>query len=88
MRGYNAPMTNIRDYILDGTPDDVVARYESLPELAAKSDFGVLDSNVVVVDTETTGFSFTHDELIQIADYFDVSVDYLLGRTENPKINK
>ena len=67
MRGYNAPMTNIRDYILDGTPEDVVARYESLPEIAEKSDFGVLDSNVVVVDTETTGFSFTHDELIQIA---------------------
>ncbi|MBQ2680889.1 MAG: DNA polymerase III subunit epsilon, partial [Eggerthellaceae bacterium] len=60
-------MTNIRDYILDGTPEDVVTRYESLPEIAEKSDFGVLDSNVVVVDTETTGFSFTHDELIQIA---------------------
>ena len=27
-------------------------------------------------------------ELVQIADYFDVSVDYLLGRTENPKINE
>lgn len=23
--------------------------------------------------------------LIQIADYFDVTVDYLLGRTDNPK---
>lgn len=23
-----------------------------------------------------------------IADYFDVSIDYLLGRTENPKVNK
>ncbi len=30
-------------------------------------DFGPLDSNVVVVDTETTGLSFVHDELIQIA---------------------
>ena len=28
------------------------------------------------------------DELIKIADYFNVSVDYLLGRTENPKINR
>ena len=27
-------------------------------------------------------------ELIRIADYFDVSVDYLLERTENPKINR
>lgn len=27
-------------------------------------------------------------ELIKIADYFDVSVDYLLRRTENPKVNR
>ena len=28
------------------------------------------------------------NELIKIADYFNVSVDYLLGRTENPEINR
>lgn len=28
------------------------------------------------------------ERLQQIADYFDVSIDYLLGRTENPKIAK
>jgi len=27
------------------------------------------------------------NELIKIADYFDVSVDYLLERTLNPKVN-
>ena len=27
------------------------------------------------------------DELIKIADYFNVSVDYLIGRTDNPKMN-
>ena len=28
------------------------------------------------------------NELIKIADYFNVSIDYLVGRTENPRINK
>ena len=27
------------------------------------------------------------NELIKIADYFNVSIDYLLKRTNNPKIN-
>ena len=26
--------------------------------------------------------------VIKLADYFDVSIDYLVGRTDNPKINK
>ncbi len=26
--------------------------------------------------------------LIKIADYFNVSVDYLLGRTDNPEVNR
>ena len=27
------------------------------------------------------------NELVQIADYFNISIDYLLERTDNPKIN-
>lgn len=26
--------------------------------------------------------------LIRLADYFDVSIDYMLGRTDNPRMNK
>ncbi len=26
--------------------------------------------------------------LTMLADYFDVSIDYLLGRTENPEVNR
>ena len=55
------------DHILDGTPSDIVNRYESLADFAEHTDFGILDDNVVVIDTETTGLSFTRDELIQIA---------------------
>lgn len=29
-----------------------------------------------------------YETLILFADYFDVSIDYLLERTENPKTNK
>lgn len=57
----------LSQYILDGTPEDVVARYERLSEIAKHAKFGDLDQNIVVLDTETTGFSFHHDELTQIA---------------------
>ena len=30
----------------------------------------------------------TSSVLISLADYFDVSLDYLVGRTDNPKINR
>ncbi len=29
-----------------------------------------------------------YKNLIALADYFDVSLDYLVGRSNNPKINK
>lgn len=29
-----------------------------------------------------------YETLILFADYFDVSIDYLLGRTDNPKTNR
>lgn len=29
-----------------------------------------------------------YSELIALADYFDVSIDYLLERTDNPKTNR
>ncbi len=54
-------------FISDGTCADVVARYAALPAQAAAADYGELDRNIVVIDTETTGFSLSHDELTQIA---------------------
>lgn len=58
---------SLRSFLSDGTPDAIAARYARLPKLAAETDYGWLDTDIVVVDTETTGFSFNHDELTQIA---------------------
>jgi len=37
---------------------------------------------------ETGAREPSNAELIMIADFFDVSIDYLLGRTDNPKVNR
>ena len=37
---------------------------------------------------ETEDHEADYATLIRIADYFDVSIDYLLERTDNPKMNK
>jgi len=34
------------------------------------------------------GYNPNHENLIAIADYFNVSLDYLVGRTDKPEINK
>lgn len=57
----------LQSFISDGTPEAIKERYAALPRVAESSDFGALDQNIVVIDTETTGFSFHHDELTQIA---------------------
>ncbi|MBE6764155.1 MAG: helix-turn-helix transcriptional regulator [Ruminococcaceae bacterium] len=37
---------------------------------------------------ETGVISLTADVLIRLSDYYHVSIDYLLDRTNNPRINK
>lgn len=37
---------------------------------------------------ETGTISLTAEVLIKLADYYDVSIDYLLDRTENPNVQK
>lgn len=57
----------LKEFLREGTPAAIVERYIALEQIAEDTDFGKLDSNVVVVDTEATGLSYTKDELIQIA---------------------
>lgn len=41
-----------------------------------------------IYDLEKGGQIPSADKLERIADYLDCSVDYLLGRTDNPEVNK
>ncbi|MDO4532276.1 MAG: helicase C-terminal domain-containing protein [Coriobacteriia bacterium] len=64
----NTTLTHPVDAFLnEQTPSRVRARYRALSEIAKTDDFGNLDADVVVIDTETTGVSYKSDELTQIA---------------------
>ena len=41
-----------------------------------------------IYDLEKKGSFPSSDKLSRIADHLDCSVDYLLGRTDNPEVNK
>ena len=45
-------------------------------------------SQRVYSDYERGNLDISTEILIKLADYYDVSVDYLLGRTDNPKMNR
>ena len=46
------------------------------------------DGLAAVYDLEKSGQIPSADKLERIADYLDCSVDYLLGRTDNPAVNR
>ncbi len=46
---------------------DVAQNYATLAERAKTRDFGLLEDDVVIVDTETTGLDFKDCELIEVA---------------------
>lgn len=67
MKKQNEKLASLDGYILDNTPNRIRDRYHGLAAYAQEHTFGELDEDVVVLDTEATGLSFNHDELIQVA---------------------
>lgn len=59
----------VDDLLMAGTPAAVAALYRSLADRAADPacDFGPIEEDVIVLDTETTGLSFKDCELIEVA---------------------
>ncbi|MFR3450974.1 MAG: PolC-type DNA polymerase III [Collinsella sp.] len=53
--------------VLPGTPAAIVERYATLAQRAETRSFGLIEDDVIVLDTETTGLSHRDSELIEIA---------------------
>lgn len=57
----------LESLLLPGTPKSVRENYLSLAERAKTQEFGLLEDDIVVLDTETTGLSFKDCKLIEIS---------------------
>ncbi|MGM9649015.1 MAG: helix-turn-helix domain-containing protein [Butyricicoccaceae bacterium] len=60
-------------------------RQKQLSQLRLAMDLGMNQNSISRYETEAREADYK--TLIAFADYFDVSIDYLLGRTENPRTN-
>jgi ATP-dependent DNA helicase DinG len=58
---------NLDSLFLPTTPSATREMYKQLEAMAQTQDFGLLEDDIVVLDTETTGLSFKNCELIEIA---------------------
>ena len=58
---------DIESLVEPGTPQTVIDMYKGLAEEARLRSFGLIEDDIVVLDTETTGLSFAKCELIEIA---------------------
>ena len=62
-----ATSVTLDDILLPGTPASVRDAYATLAARAQETSFGLLEEDIVVLNTETTGLSFKDCKLIQIA---------------------
>ena len=59
-----------------------------LKKIPIKELLSGCDMNINAISEFAKGKQLSCISLARIADYLDCSVDYLLGRTDNPEINK
>lgn len=70
---------------------DIAKRIKSRLKTNKKSTkemLDTLDMGINAISEFSKGKQMSCISLAKIADYLDCSVDYLLGRTDNPEINK
>lgn len=67
---------------------DRIKSQAKLKKVALKNMLEDLELGINLVSHLAKGQNITAINLARIADYLDCSVDYLLGRTEKPEVNR
>ncbi len=67
MSGTDDTSVTLESLLLPNTPPSIRKNYLTLAQRAQEKDFGPLEEDLVVLDTETTGLSFKNCELLEIA---------------------
>lgn len=61
--------------------------YPNIRSLREDHDFRQCDLASVLHVSQNT-YSQYENGVIELADFYNVSIDYLLGRTDNPEVNR
>lgn len=61
-------------------------KIKNISQLKLAMDLGMNQNSISRYETGERQADY--ETLIAFADYFNVSIDYLLGRTDNPNLNK
>ena len=70
---------------------EIATRIKNLAKtkkIAMKTMLSACDMNINAISEFARGKQLSCISLARIADYLDCSVDYLLGRTDKPEVNK
>jgi transcriptional regulator with XRE-family HTH domain len=74
-------------YITQNIANRIKARLK-IQNINMKTMLSDLDMGINSISEFSKGKQMSCISLAHIADYLDCSVDYLLGRTDNPEINR